>query len=322
VGAGRAGLPRCFLQPIGRRLRVALITIERLGMVPAGTAAPSDHAGLIVEYPHPDALATSAPPAVRLTTPAAGATVAGTVSITMNATDDIGVRRVELIVDGRTVAVDVTAPSITAPTAGAAFVAPAAVVRASTVGDPEGGVTRVASCQCLGRAREPAFRGGKVRLRARHRRLPLGSPPWHSERQKRPSLKRWGPGSTNCARRAKARRGFNADPLRPHPTMPGSSLHAPTRMRLPERSHTHGGDPHAVRPMARVTHRMKWSNVPAGRYTLTAVAVDNEGAARTRTGVTIDVLGAGASTSTHKPQERHAGDDDRERERHAARNGA
>jgi exonuclease III len=69
--------------------------------VPAviGDAAASDHFGLIATYP----LSTSddtTPPVVTLTTPANGATLSGSVTMTATATDNVAVTRVELFING------------------------------------------------------------------------------------------------------------------------------------------------------------------------------------------------------------------------------
>jgi poly(hydroxyalkanoate) depolymerase family esterase len=50
------------------------------------------------------------PPQVSLTSPAAGATVSGTITATMDASDNVGVARVELLVDGNVVGTDSAAP--------------------------------------------------------------------------------------------------------------------------------------------------------------------------------------------------------------------
>jgi len=50
------------------------------------------------------------PPAVSLTAPAAGATIAGAVTVSAAATDDVGVTRVEFLVDGVLASTDTTAP--------------------------------------------------------------------------------------------------------------------------------------------------------------------------------------------------------------------
>ena len=48
--------------------------MTRFGMVVPGHEAPSDHAGIIVEYPTPRALATGVAPSAVITAPLAGAT--------------------------------------------------------------------------------------------------------------------------------------------------------------------------------------------------------------------------------------------------------
>lgn len=53
---------------------------------------------------------TDTPPTVTITNPAEGATVAGTVTITANASDDQGVTQVEFFVDGTSLGVDTSAP--------------------------------------------------------------------------------------------------------------------------------------------------------------------------------------------------------------------
>jgi chitodextrinase len=56
--------------------------------------------------PPPDTTA----PTVNITAPAAGATVSGSVNVTVSATDNVGVAKVELYVDGTKVATSTTAP--------------------------------------------------------------------------------------------------------------------------------------------------------------------------------------------------------------------
>ncbi len=82
------------------------ISIERFGVVPAGDEAPSDHYGLITEFPWPGlppAPVDTVPPSVSLLTPVEGLTITGgSVSISIAATDDVGVARVEILEDGVT----------------------------------------------------------------------------------------------------------------------------------------------------------------------------------------------------------------------------
>lgn len=79
------------------------VSITRWGMVTAGDEAPSDHYGLITEFPFPGQApkGDTTPPLVTLLTPYDGQTfTGGTLTISANATDDIGVTKVELLEDG------------------------------------------------------------------------------------------------------------------------------------------------------------------------------------------------------------------------------
>jgi hypothetical protein len=86
------------------------LSMTRFGMVVPGNEAPSDHAGIIVEYPSPRTLATSVPPSVVIASPGAGAIVRGQVMVTADARDDVTVSRVELLLDGQPLAVLPGAP--------------------------------------------------------------------------------------------------------------------------------------------------------------------------------------------------------------------
>jgi Big-like domain-containing protein len=80
------------------------ISIERFGIVPAGDEAPSDHYGLITEFPWPGAPpppVDTVRPTVTLLTPVEGLNISGgSLSISTAATDDVGVTRVEILEDG------------------------------------------------------------------------------------------------------------------------------------------------------------------------------------------------------------------------------
>ncbi len=89
---------------------IAPLSVTRFGMVAPGTAAPSDHAGLLATFPVPDALIGTRPPTVALRTPADNVPVAGTIGVSVDAADDLAVSRVELMIDGVTQAVDRSAP--------------------------------------------------------------------------------------------------------------------------------------------------------------------------------------------------------------------
>ena len=77
------------------------LSMKRFGVVPAGDGVPSDHYGIIAEYPWPGRTSVDTQePVVTLTNPAPDQTVWGTMSIAVNATDDVGVTRVEIFEDG------------------------------------------------------------------------------------------------------------------------------------------------------------------------------------------------------------------------------
>jgi len=61
-----------------------------------GDDAPSDHYGIIVGYGSPD----TTPPSTSITAPVEAATVSNTVTVSMTASDDVGVTSVELLRDG------------------------------------------------------------------------------------------------------------------------------------------------------------------------------------------------------------------------------
>jgi Big-like domain-containing protein len=86
------------------------LSISRFGMVTPGQPAPSDHAGLIAEYATPEAKAVSSPPTANIRTPLDSTTLAGTVTVAVDAQDDQGIVRVELLMDGAPFAVSTTAP--------------------------------------------------------------------------------------------------------------------------------------------------------------------------------------------------------------------
>ncbi len=78
-------------------------SISRFGVVTAGDAAPSDHYGLVTEFPLPAAAAATdtRAPLVSLVSPIDGLSISsGPVSIAFTATDDVGVTRAEILEDG------------------------------------------------------------------------------------------------------------------------------------------------------------------------------------------------------------------------------
>jgi hypothetical protein len=78
------------------------LSMTRFGVVTAGDGAPSDHYGIIAEYPWPGTppATDTVPPSVTLVTPFEGATITGPITISANAYDDLGVTRVEILEDG------------------------------------------------------------------------------------------------------------------------------------------------------------------------------------------------------------------------------
>ena len=86
------------------------VGMTRFGMVTPGECAPSDHAGIIAQYALPLSPGSTAPPTVILDTPSSGQTVSGDVEMRASASDDEGVTRVELLIDGVARHVDTSAP--------------------------------------------------------------------------------------------------------------------------------------------------------------------------------------------------------------------
>jgi PKD repeat protein len=88
---------------------VVPIGMTRFGMVTPGDCAPSDHAGIVTRYLWPSTKDVTAP-SVEVTAPAAGAVVSGNVLVTIAATDDTGVSRVGVTVDGAPLGTGSSAP--------------------------------------------------------------------------------------------------------------------------------------------------------------------------------------------------------------------
>jgi exonuclease III len=88
------------------------LSMTRFGIVPGGDGAPSDHYGVIAEYPWPGGpvLLDTIPPVVALANPGDGQTVSGTMAISATAADDLGVTRVEIIEDGVVAHTSTSAP--------------------------------------------------------------------------------------------------------------------------------------------------------------------------------------------------------------------
>ncbi len=75
-----------------------------------GHEAPSDHAGIIAEFPFPDVLAASVAPTAVIASPIEGATVSAHVPVSVDGQDDVEVIRVELLLDGLVLKVSSAAP--------------------------------------------------------------------------------------------------------------------------------------------------------------------------------------------------------------------
>ena len=89
------------------------VSISRFGVVPVGDEAPSDHYGLITEFPFPGpaAIADQVSPSVSLMSPTEGQTfTGGSLTISASASDDVGVTRVDFVEDGVTTASLTSAP--------------------------------------------------------------------------------------------------------------------------------------------------------------------------------------------------------------------
>jgi hypothetical protein len=78
------------------------VSMQRFGMVPPGEGAPSDHYGIIVEYPAPGsgALPDTTPPTASIASPSASASLSGAASVVAAAWDDRAVVRVDFLLDG------------------------------------------------------------------------------------------------------------------------------------------------------------------------------------------------------------------------------
>ena len=89
-------------------LDAAPLSMTRFGVAPPGDASASDHYGILAEYPV-DGVDTTGP-VVSIATPAEDATIAGSVSFAVNATDPSGVAQVEFLADGALLGSDTVPP--------------------------------------------------------------------------------------------------------------------------------------------------------------------------------------------------------------------
>ena len=88
------------------------VSMQRFGVVPPGTEAPSDHYGIIVEYPRPNSGAPpdTTPPVASISSPASNTTVSGAGSVSISASDNRGVVRVDVLLDGAMLGTATAAP--------------------------------------------------------------------------------------------------------------------------------------------------------------------------------------------------------------------
>jgi PKD repeat protein len=84
------------------------LNMTRFGMVTPGACAPSDHAGIVVEYAWPGDDTTS--PIVSIVAPSVGSALTGTALVAATASDDSGIAKVGFTVNGVLIAEDDTAP--------------------------------------------------------------------------------------------------------------------------------------------------------------------------------------------------------------------
>src|SRR5919197_807771 len=78
------------------------VSMTRFGMMTPGDGSPSDHYGIIAEYapPPPPPGTDNTAPTASISWPAPNGTVSGITSVTVSAVDNIGVARVDLLLDG------------------------------------------------------------------------------------------------------------------------------------------------------------------------------------------------------------------------------
>jgi hypothetical protein len=87
------------------------VSMTRFGIVTPGDGSPSDHFGIITEYPQPVATTPDVvTPTASITSPAANATVKESIGVATSASDDRGVARVDVLVDGVLIGSANTAP--------------------------------------------------------------------------------------------------------------------------------------------------------------------------------------------------------------------
>jgi hypothetical protein len=92
------------------------VSMQRFGMVAPGTEAPSDHYGIIIEYPRPNSGAPpdTTPPVTSIASPAPNTSVGGAGSVSVSASDNRAVVRVEVLLDGAVIGTATAAPYLVA----------------------------------------------------------------------------------------------------------------------------------------------------------------------------------------------------------------
>jgi len=123
-GPGVLGPPVYFAATGTQRIRIQTredgMAIDQIVLSPstylnASPGANQNDSTILAEQggstsPPPPPPSDTQPPTATITSPAAGATVSGTISIAANASDNVAVSRVEMLLDGSLVATDTSAP--------------------------------------------------------------------------------------------------------------------------------------------------------------------------------------------------------------------
>ena len=107
VGSGMQSLSFDYTLPAGTTQAIRGVFRYNGSAMPCGSGAYDDRDDLVFDTVAP---VDSSPPTTSLTSPAAGALVEGTVTLSATASDDVGVSRVEFVVDGGVIATSTTAP--------------------------------------------------------------------------------------------------------------------------------------------------------------------------------------------------------------------
>jgi hypothetical protein len=109
AGAGAQNLSANYTLPSGGSLQAVRANFRYGGAAsPCSTGSYDDHDDLVFAVGAGSGDTT--PPTTSITAPASGATVSGTITVTASASDNVGVTRVELYVDGTLKATDTSTP--------------------------------------------------------------------------------------------------------------------------------------------------------------------------------------------------------------------